>query len=177
MKTSKFRFPTLLLGMALGAGLAGCDRCEGIACSPCTRTDNVNIYVDTNSSPGGFSSAEINGIYLVRYTSPGFMQPLDTVRTGLCSSNLFCFIGLESYPIPGTQNVLGSRELPNYNFRFVLPNAGRTFDISNIEVQSEGPSGRGCCDCGQNVRRRLLLNGVPMADDGNGSGRGFALRR
>ena len=162
--------------LAVSGLLAACgDKCEDYACAPCTQTENLVVRLDTDTRTGGFTSAEAAGAYLVRYAPPGFATPLDTVRTGLCGPNLFCAVDLQHLPLPSSN----SRPVSNYtqlNYRFVLPAAGRTYDLSNLDVASQ-PGGTGCCSCASNLRRRALLNGVAVADDGAGAGNGIVLRR
>lgn len=163
--------------LALGATLTGCgDKCADTVCVPCTRTENLSVSLDTRTQPGGFTGAEVAGAYVVRFAPPGFTTPLDTLRAGLCDASLHCHFDLQTYPIPGVAGWQHSLAYTTYNYRFVLPRAGRTYDLSNLDVQSQ-PAGPGCCSCASNVRRRALLNGVPVADDGGGEGNGILLRR
>ena len=133
------------------------------------------VRLDTDSRTSGFTSAEVVGAYLVRYAQPGFTTALDTVRNGLCGPSLYCAVDLQHLPLPSSS----SRPVSNYtqlNYRFVLPAASRTYDLSNLDVASQ-PGGTGCCSCASNLRRRALLNGVAVADDGGGMGNGIVLRR
>ena len=52
-----------------------------------------------------------------------------------------------------------------YNYRFVVPAANRTHEMSNLEVKTEASGGR--CDCGTNVRRRFVLNGRQIISNGS----------
>ena len=62
------------------------------------------------------------------------------------------------------------------NYRFVVPAANRTHEMSNLEVKMEA-SGTKCCDCGTNVRRRFVLNGRQIIADGSeNQERGIILR-
>ncbi|OGX84716.1 hypothetical protein [Hymenobacter glacialis] len=157
--------------------LAGCgDKCADYTCAPCTLTENLSVRIDTDPQRGGFTNAEVAGAYVVRYAQPGFITPLDTVRNGLCDSNLFCVVNLQTLPVPGATGVQPALAYAAFNYRFVLPNAGRNYDLSSIDMASQ-PPGKGCCSCGSNLRRRAVLNGTPVADDGAGDGRGIYLRR
>ena len=173
----QYRPAVTALLIAGAAALAGCgSKCADLACAPCTRTENFSVYIDTQSQPGGFKAPEVAGAYVVRYARPGFATPLDTLRTGLCDANLYCRFDLQAYPIPGISGSQLSLAYTTFNYRFVLPQVGRIYDLSNLDVQSQ-PAGPGCCSCASNVRRRALLNGVPVDDDGGGEGNGIALRR
>jgi hypothetical protein len=171
------RLAALSLGASLGAGLAGCgEKCENYNCAPCTETENLVVRLDTDSGRNGFTAAEVAGAYVVRYRRTGFAAPLDTVRTGICGPNLFCAVDLQHLPLPTASAPAPALGYLNYNYRFVLPNAGRTYDLSDLDVASQ-PGGKGCCSCAYNLRRRGVLNGVAVADDGGGVGNGFVLRR
>jgi hypothetical protein len=164
-----------------GSTLSGCgDKCAGINCAPCSTSPNdIVVVFDRDSLRGGFRKAELSGAYAVVYAGPGFAAPLDTVHQARGKVDFYWgFVSLAT--LPWAANKIQPPYPESYNFRFVLPNAGRTYDFSNIELQT-GPSGNsgGCCgDCGQNTRRRFLLNGVPVVADGaEFDGRGATLRR
>ena len=166
---------SVALLVASGA-LVGCDACEDVHCAPCTLIDNVMVVLDTRSQPSGFSQAEIKDAYIVRYARPGFAAPLDTLPTGLCQSGVSCKFNLQEYPIPGAQGAQFAQHFADFNYRVVLPKASRTYSISDIDVQTN-PPGEGCCNCGSNLRRRLMLDGVPVQDVGKGSGNCILLSR
>ena len=165
-----------VMALALGIGLMGCgDECEDYDCAPCTETENLLVRLDTDSQTG-FSAAEVAGAYLVRYAGPGFAAPLDTVRNGICGPNLLCAVDLQHLPLPTATGSAPALGYLAYNYRVVLPATGRSYDLSNLDVASQ-PGGPGCCSCATNLRRRALLNGVAVDDDGAGVGRGILLRR
>ncbi|UOQ96280.1 hypothetical protein MUN81_13585 [Hymenobacter sp. 5317J-9] len=165
-----------------GAGtlLSGCgDKCAGVYCSPCNAfIDDIIVYIDVDSLHGGFRRADLAGGYAVRYVAPGFARPIDTVRQVRGGTNFYNGgVTLRSLPWPAMVSVPAPSNLESYNFRFVLPATNRTYDLSDIELQIGESGGDGCCGCGQNTRRRFVLNGVPVVADGDGSGRGAVLQR
>ncbi|MBD2722540.1 hypothetical protein [Hymenobacter armeniacus] len=164
----------------LGTLLSGCgDKCAGVYCSPCdVSIDNISVYIDGDSLHGGFRKADLAGSYSVRYVAPGFARPVDTVRLVRGGPNFYTGgVTLRTLPWPTVVSIPAPYNLESYSFRFVLPAANRTYDLSNIELQIGGGSGDGCCNCGQNTRRRFVLNGVPVVADGDEAGRGAVLRR
>jgi hypothetical protein len=167
--------------LAAVAVLSGCgDKCDGINCSPCDISiDNINVYIDLDSVHGGFRKADIAGTYAVRYAAPGFTAPIDTVRQARGGADFYRgVVSLRFLPWSSVAAVQAPYSLESYSFRFVLPAANRTYDLSNIELQVGPTGGDGCCDCGENKRRRFVLNGVPVVADGDGPGvRGAILRR
>ena len=178
MKTQRFFHQTALAGLliAFSNSLTACENCEDYDCAPCTLTENITLRLDTSSQPGGFSAAEVRDAYLVRYAPPGFLSPLDSLRTRLCDGNTYCAISLDSYPLPVATGGQAALKYTYFNYRVILPKANRIFSLSNLEVAS-GPGGEGCCSCPSNIRRRLVLDGMAVADDGGGMGNGFLLRR
>jgi hypothetical protein len=166
--------------LAIGAALSSCDKCAGINCSPCDLSiDDINIYIDLDSVRGGFRKADVTGAYAVRYAAPGFTRPIDTVRQVRGGTDFYQgFVSLRSLPWSSVAVVQAPSSLESYTFRFVLPAISRTYDLSNIELQTGATGGDGCCDCGENKRRRFVLNGVSVVADGDGPGvRGAILRR
>ncbi|MBJ6109697.1 hypothetical protein JAO73_11785 [Hymenobacter sp. BT523] len=161
------------------ATLSGCgSKCEDYVCAPCTPLpSDIVVVFDRDSLRGGFRKAEINGAYVVLYAAPGFTTPLDTVRQKRGGADFYQgFTSLGTLPWSIASPANQSTFPEGYNFRFVLPNASRTFDLSNIELKTE--SGSGCCSCGYNTRRRFVLNGVPVVADGyEFDGRGAILQR
>ena len=146
-------------------GLAGCcgrTECDCDVISP----GEVVFYADQDSLQGGFQRAELRGAYAVRYAPPGFSGPADTVRLGLASSAFNShYIGLRALRWPvrtGPQPAL--QAFTGYSYRFVLPNANRTYDVSNLDVATDLSDG--CCACPVNVRRRFVLDGKPVIAEG-----------
>lgn len=167
----------MLCIVAFASTVAGCgENCENYNCTPCTETENLTVRLDTDSRTGGFTSTEVAGAYLVRYARPGLATPLDTIRAGICGPNLFCAVDLAHLPLPTVNGSAPALGYLNFNYRFVLPNAGRTYELTDLDVASR-PGGEGCCSCAMNLRRRALLNGVAVSDDGGGVGGGIVLQR
>ncbi|MDO7847544.1 hypothetical protein Q5H92_14335 [Hymenobacter sp. M29] len=172
------KFAASVLATSLGINLASCgENCENYNCTPCTETENLVVRIETDSrTAGSFTSAEVAGAYLVRYARPGFATPLDTIRTGICGPNLFCAVNLQYLPLPVANGAGPALVYLNYNYRFVLPRVNRSYDLTDLDV-ADRPGGPGCCSCAMNLRRRAVLNGVAVADDGAGAGNGIVLRR
>jgi hypothetical protein len=162
------RFIISVLVVVWGGVLSGCDECEGINCAPCNAyTSDIVLAFDSDSLRGGFRKAEISGAYAVRYSAPGFTDPVDTLRqTTRYGTNFYRYlIALNMLPWPGRLTGASAKGFITYNYRFVVPAANRTYDLRSIELQTE-PNG-GCCGCGHNTRRRFVLNGVPIVADGS----------
>lgn len=152
--------------VALSGGLAGC--CGSIDCDcDVVSASDVVFALDQDSLRGGFRAVEVKGTYAVRYARPSFSTPLDTVRSLLAGSN-----GYSSYVSLQNLNWSTKPVTPpavtggfiDYNYRVVLPNAGRTYDISNLEVATRVT--KGCCACPINERRRFVLNGNQVVAEG-----------
>ena len=164
------------LAAALTTSLPACTKqnaCEDVFCAPCQFTDDVVLAFDLDSLRGGFRRAEFSGAYAVRYALPGFGTPLDTLREGrVYSGQRFSFYGrpteLFFLPWPTVTQAYSVAALNAHNYRFVLPAATRTYNISSVDVASEAGDGKSCCSCGSNVRRRFVLNGTAVVADGNG---------
>lgn len=161
----------MALFAAGGVALNGCgDKCAGMYCAPCNAfIGDIVVAFDRDSLQGGFRKAEIDGGYAVLYVAPGFASPVDTVRQirgGVDFYRGYISLGTLPWsvgPTPARGPYPGS-----YNFRFVLPRANRAYEISNIDIQTGASSGGdGCCDCGENKRRRFTLNGTAVVLDGN----------
>ncbi|MDB5271156.1 MAG: hypothetical protein JWP58_4196 [Hymenobacter sp.] len=163
------------------AALGGCgEKCEGVNCPPCNSfTDDIVVVFDRDSLQGGFRKAEIDGGYAVRYIAPGFNAPTDTVRQTRDGLNFYRgLISLRTLAGLAKPPGASPAALAASNYRFVLPALNRMYDLGNIDLQT-GPGDAGdCCSCGQNVRRRFTLNGVPVVLDGNANNeRPAVLRR
>lgn len=167
--------------LALSGCFVGCgDKCAGTYCAPCNAfTGDIVVAFDHDSLQGGFRKAEIAGGYAVRYAAPGFGAPVDTVRQIRGGADFYRgLISLGTLPWPGQLGGAPQRSLAAYNYRFVLPRPGRTYDLSSVELQTARSAGDGCCDCGTNTRRRFVLNGAVVVLDGNANNeRPAVLRR
>jgi hypothetical protein len=164
------RFATSASTISLLAALSGCgEKCEGVDCPPCSPfTNDIVVAFDRDSLRGGFRKAETDGGYVVRYPAPGFSAPADTVRQTRDELNFYRgVISLRTLAGLGRPPGGLTAQPEAYSYRFVLPALNRTYDLGNIELQT-GPSDAGdCCNCGKNVRRRFVLNGVAVVLDGN----------
>ena len=159
-----------LLGLlGLGSVLAACDRCENVDCAPCNAfIGDIVLAFDRDSLQGGFRKVEINGGYAVRYAAPGFTTPIDTVRQTPFGAEFYRgVISLGTLPWPRLLTNTTPYDPAAHSFRFVLPNANRTYEISNIELKTGPGNPESCCSCGENLRRRFVLNGVAIVADGN----------
>jgi hypothetical protein len=151
----------LLLNCLLGAGLlAGCTDCREQTCDCWSEyEDNIWLQVDLDSLQGGFRKAEVSGAYVVRYARPGFATSLDTARRHPDQSPLdFVYGGIVlSFGLfaPRTQ---ASNEVAQYNYAVVLPQVGRRYQITDIELAGE-ERGNDCCRCYRNTRKRLRIDG------------------
>ena len=161
----------IVLFAAGGVALAGCgDKCAGVYCAPCNAfTGDIVVAFDRDSLQGGFRKTEIDGAYAVLYVAPGFASPVDTVRQIRGGADFYRgYVSLGTLPWSIGPTTARGPYPGSYNFRFVLPRATRTYEISNIEIQTGASSGGdGCCDCGENKRRRFVLNGTSVVADGN----------
>ncbi|GAB3571748.1 hypothetical protein [Hymenobacter daeguensis] len=160
------RIGVIALLVTSGVTLSGCfDKCVGVNCAPCNGLlDDITVVFDRDSLQGGFRKAEINGAYAVRYSAPGFTNPIDTVWQTRGGADFYGAITtLRRLPWPALPVPY---DLGSYSFRFVLPAANRTYSLSSIEVQAGAGGGDICCDCGTNKRRRFVLNGVAVVADG-----------
>ncbi|MBO2007939.1 hypothetical protein [Hymenobacter negativus] len=163
------QFTSIIIGAAAcSVVLEGCiDKCVGVNCAPCNGLlDNIVVVFDRDSLQGGFRKAEMEGAYAVRYAAPGFTTPFDTIRQMRGGVDFHHGVSLRVLPWPTVPAVQGPYELKNYSYRFVLPAANRTYDLSGIELQTGEGTGGDCCDCGVNTRRRFTLNGAPVVADG-----------
>ena len=179
MKTRrKFRLSGLLTLVVLSGNLAGCDPCEDTYCAPCSDfTNDVQLLVDSDSLQSGFRKSELNGAYIVRYARPDFAAPLDTVRQGRGEKRFTPFtFSLQFIPWPTRPAAPAIQDYTGYNYRLVLPRAGRTYAFSELDVESKIES-EGCCNCPTNVRRRFALNGQQVVPDGSGPQAVTVLRR
>jgi hypothetical protein len=178
------RYPHYLLLAFLGLGniLAACDndKCEGVNCAPCTTdVDDVQVVFDLDSAGTGFRAAELRGAYVVRYKRPGFGAARDTVRRLATPGNGFGRYYLALFQLRWPRAVAGSYvvdTLQAHNYRVVLPAANRQYNLADLELRSQ-ISTEGCCACPRNVRRRLLLNGLPIVADGAGDAGVVVMRR
>ena len=165
------RVITIIMGLAAGGVVLGScgDKCTGLSCAPCNAfTNDIVVVFDRDSLQGGFRRAELNGGYAVRYTAPGFSAPVDTVRQTRGRADFYRGpISLLTLPWPGGLTGASQLSLEAYNYRFVLPALKRTYDMSKVELQTRAGDAESCCNCGENVRRRFTLNGVPVVLDGN----------
>ena len=160
--------PGLVSVLVISGGLAGC--CGSIQCDcDATSAGDVVLQFDQDSLQNGFRAANVRGAYVVRYARTGFLAALDTARLRLtgsgASSGYSYLVRLKflSWPVrAGGQPTAG---LADYNYRFLLPNASRTYEVSNLEVVTGVTSG--CCACPINIRRRFGLNGSPVVAEGN----------
>lgn len=160
----------IALFAAGSVALDGCgDKCAGVNCAPCNAfTDDIVVVFDRDSLRGGFRKAEIDGGYAVRYTAPGFTAPIDTVRQARNGADFYHgLISLGMLPWPKLLAGTSPRSLAAYSYRFVLPAPNRTYDLGSVELQTGPGNTESCCSCGENVRRRFTLNGVPVVLDGN----------
>ncbi|OGX84715.1 hypothetical protein [Hymenobacter glacialis] len=152
--------------LVLSAGLAGC--CGSIECDcDAGSASDVVVSFDQDSLQSGFRAAEIRGAYAVRYVRPGFLTPLDTARQVLASTNFNStnYISLQTLRWPANPTLPTAGEaFTSYNYRLVLPNASRSYSISELEVATG--AGSGCCGCPFNIRRRFVLNGNPVIAEG-----------
>lgn len=163
-KTGLFRRIWTLV--ALGGGLTGC--CGSIECDcDTTSASDVVLSFDQDSLQSGFHAAEIRGAYAVRYVRPGFLVPLDTARLALASNNVgninyisLRTLNLPAYPAPPA----AAGVFTDFNYRLVLPQASRSYSISELEVATK--TGSGCCACPTNARRRFVLNGSLVVAEG-----------
>ncbi|WP_426061514.1 hypothetical protein [Hymenobacter sp. B1770] len=158
----------LLVSFGLASVLTACDRCENVDCAPCNPfIGDIALAFDRDSLQGGFRKAEINGGYAVRYTAPGFNMPIDTLRQSRNSVDFYrSGFSLGMLPWPRLLNTT-PYNLNEHNYRFVLPAINRTYDISNVEIVTGPGNTKSCCSCGENVRRRFVLNGAAIVADGN----------
>ncbi|OGX81431.1 hypothetical protein BEN47_05645 [Hymenobacter lapidarius] len=155
--------------LALSGSLAGC--CGSIDCDcDVSSASDVVVSFDQDSLQSGFRAAEIRGAYAVRYVRPGFLMPLDTARQVLAATNFNStnYISLQTLRWPANPAPPATGEaFTKYNYRLVLPNASRSYSISELEVATE--AGSGCCGCPFNTRRRFVLNGKLVIAEGGAS--------
>ena len=160
--------------------LAACNSCDDVECAPCNAfIGDIVLGFDRDSLQGGFRKAEINGGYAVRYAAPGFTTPIDTVRQAPNKADFYRgSISLGTLPWPRVLTTGTPYKLAAHSFRLVLPAANRTYDISNIELNTGPGDTESCCNCGENLRRRFVLNGAAIVADGNENNeRAAVLRR
>ena len=165
MKTR--RIPGLVSMLAIGSGLAGC--CGAIQCDcDVSSASDVVLQLDADSLQNGFRVAEVRGAYVVRYVRPGFLAPLDTARFRPIGSGAsggpYYLVGLQSLRWPVRAGGPPAAALADYDYRLLLPNANRTYEVSNLDVRTGTTSG--CCACPINTRRRFVLNGTPVVAEG-----------
>ncbi|MDQ2794456.1 MAG: hypothetical protein M3Y12_10690 [Bacteroidota bacterium] len=148
---------------ALCFGLAGC--CQSTQCDcDVSSAGDVVLLADQDSLRGGFRKAELRAAYAVRYVRPGFGTPVDTVALDLVGGAYpSASISLQALPL-GRRAGAATGAFTNYDYRLVLPNARRTYEVSSLDVAT-GVT-RGCCACPINVRRRFVLDGRPVAAEG-----------
>ena len=166
--------------LAASGTLAGCNACEDVDCAPCNiYIQDIVLVLDRDSLQSGFRRAEINGGYAVRYAAPGFTTPLDTVRQSPNGADFYrSVISLRELPWPRVLAAGTPYDPAAYNFRLALPAANRTYDISDIELKTGPGDPESCCSCGENLRRRFVLNGTAIVADGNKNNeRATVLRR
>jgi hypothetical protein len=148
----------------LGFGLAGC--CGSTVCDcDVGSAGDVVLRADQDSLRGGFRKAELRAAYAVRYVRPGFATPADTVALNLVGGPYpDAYISLQALPpVKGTGQT--SAGFTTYDYRLVLPNANRTYEVSNLDVATTVTSG--CCACPVNARRRFVLDGIAVVAEGS----------
>ena len=129
--------------------------------------NDVSFYFDSDSLNQGFREAGLRGTYAVRYESASFATALDTTyrQPGLRAyDSSFCefYVRLNSLfpPRPGT-----AQPFTAYAYALVLPQTGRRYQITDIELAGERRGNR-CCTCYSNTRKRLRLDGQYIVADG-----------
>jgi hypothetical protein len=113
---------------------------------------------------------------VVRYKRPGFGAARDTVRRLATAGNGFGRYQVALLQVRWPRGGYGADTLQAHNYRVVLPAANRQYNLADLELRSQ-ISAEGCCACPGNVRRRLLLNGLPVVADGAGDARLVIIRR
>lgn len=157
-----------LVGMlAIGSSPAGC--CGAVQCDcDVSSASDVVLQLDADSLQNGFRAAEVRGAYVVRYARPGYLAPRDTARFRPIGSGAvggpYFLVGLESLLWPVRAGGPPAAGLLDYDYRLLLPNANRTYEVSSLDVQTATASG--CCACLVNTRRRFVLNGTPVVAEG-----------
>lgn len=150
----------------LACGLAGC--CGSIQCDcDVSSAGDVVLRADQDSLQGGFRQAELRGAYAVRYVRPGFATPADTVPLNLVGGPYpSASISLQNLPpVKGTGQAAAG--FTAYDYRLVLPNARRIYEVSGLDVATTTTSG--CCACPLNARRRFDLDGRAVVAEGSAS--------
>lgn len=155
-----------LLLLAMAAGLASC--CSNVACDCFDGFgSDILLQFDTDSLQGRsdfYRPADLRAAYVVRYrnVSPGL--PVDSIPLQLKAEEGFpkYAFSLRSLFVP-TSN---SDNFTQYAYRVVVPVAGRSYSVTALEVAGHEVEEH-CCSCYQNTRKRLLLDGQPIIDDGN----------
>ncbi|GAB2956918.1 hypothetical protein GCM10027048_24040 [Hymenobacter coalescens] len=153
------------LSALLAVGLGGCQGLEAPDCSTVKCSSfayDVPLRLDLDSLNAGFRRREVRSAYLVRYADAALRQPLDTTWQPPRGPQDFYLAGgavslLAALPAEGRT----VQELPRYHFQLLLPAAGRSYRITNLQVAARTPE---CCPV--NVRRRFNLNGTPVVADG-----------
>lgn len=142
----------------------GLSSCNNRSCDCCFDEDEnfVSSQFDSDSLSQGFREAELRGAYAVRYASPCFTTALDTAyRQPASHRGSTGFAGFSA-----TLNTMfpGATQ-PSSAYALVLPQLGRRYQLTDIEVAGERRGNR-CCKCYVNTRKRLRLDGVYLVADG-----------
>ncbi|GAA3939085.1 hypothetical protein GCM10022406_24060 [Hymenobacter algoricola] len=150
--------------LSCGCGAKNCDACA-------VEEYQLRLVFDLDSArTTGFRKAEIDAAYIVRYATPDFTGPADTVRQPIRSgsgSYRFYPAGIELLRLPAPAlNAVGATVFrpEKASYRVVLPTTSHRYDVREIELTGE--TGKGCCACYRNARRRFRLNGQYTSADG-----------
>jgi hypothetical protein len=151
------RLLTLLLLSLLSTGLMG------IGCCDCFNpTTDLSLEFSADSLGGaGFRRAEWRSAYVVRYEAT-LTEPIDTLRQALPGatspaggSYLYVLEG-GSGPVAWLDSRWAGSK-PVGSFRVLVPAAGRTYDLTDIDLKTTGGGGR--CGCYRIERFNFSLNG------------------
>ncbi|KAA9332052.1 hypothetical protein F0P96_11205 [Hymenobacter busanensis] len=162
--------------LLIATGLVAACSCDGAECSPCNPyEDDVVLRFDLDSLHGGFRRSDLQTAYMVRYARNDFARPLDTLHYNRPNDGRPDYRRLDGFSaLAFAVRPDGEpRAFSSYSYRVVLPRPARTYDVTDIELAGE--TGKGCCACYQNTRKRFRLNGTYTTADAD-QGRGVVLR-
>jgi hypothetical protein len=172
------------MALALGIKLCFLNGGCGLSCSQQTcdcfseGEDDIFLRFDLDSLNQCFRRIELRNVFVVRYSVPGFVTALDTVRDTSAKSEFLNFYASRGVRLnylferrPGN-----NQDFTGYNYAVVLPRAGRRYLVSELELAGETRGSR-CCSCYRNTRKRLRLDGAYLIAENSSNNPAAVLRR
>ena len=157
--TCPFRFSIPALTLVAGMAVSGCE-CDKN--SPPPPQFQLAFSPDTLGAGLGFRRAEVRSAYLIRYRTPDYQQPADTLRQPTAASAAGTAPVLEihyspQHPPQFAVNAYVAQNVTARSFRLVVPAARRSYDITNIVLVQIAGNGR--CSAPRTTHNEATVNG------------------